>query len=61
MAEERDGMDPQEPSEEYREFRRVINSAGREDLRRLVERLTEKIEANPGDTESLFLRGFTHG
>ena len=61
MAEERDGMDQDEPREEYLEFRRMMNSAGREDLRRMVERLAEKIEADPGDTGSLFLRGLTHG
>ena len=56
MAEEHDGMEPGEPSDEYREFRRMMDSADRQDLRRMVERLTEKIEANPDDTEPLFLR-----
>ena len=60
MAEERDGMNPEEPSDEYREFRRMMNSADRQDLRRMVERLAEKIKANPGDTESLFLRGLVY-
>ena len=29
MAEERDGINPEEPSDEYREFRRMMNSADR--------------------------------
>ena len=53
-------MDLGEPPEEYLEFRRMMNSAGREDLRRMVERLTERIRSDPGDTESLFLRGLVY-
>ena len=60
MAEEarRDG--PGEPPEEYREFRGMMNSADRQYLRRMVERLTERIRSDPGDTESLFLRGLVY-
>ena len=60
MAEERDGMDSREPPEEYREFRRMMDRLGHEDLRRMIEGLTEKIRANPGDTGPLFLRGLVH-
>ena len=60
MAEEHDGMELGEPSEEYREFRRMMDAADRQDLPRMVERLTEKIKANPGDTESLLLRGLVY-
>ena len=38
MAEERNGMEPDEPSEEYHEFRRMMDSADRQDLRRMVVR-----------------------
>ena len=48
------------PSEEYREFRRMMDSAGREGIRRMIERLTERIEANPHDTEALGVRGLAY-
>ena len=61
MAEEHDGMDLNEPPEDEREFRRMMDSLGHEDLRRMIEGLTEKIRANPGDTEARFLRRFLRG
>ena len=61
MAGERDGMDPDEPSGDGREFRRMLDSLGHEGFRRIIEHLTEKIQANPGDAESLFLRGLAYG
>ena len=43
--------------EEYQRFRRMIDGVGREGLQRMVEHLTERIEANPRDTEALGARG----
>ena len=60
MAEEHDGMDQGNPSEEYREFRRMMDSAGREDIRRLIEHLTGRIEANHSDAEALSVRGLAY-
>ena len=41
-----------EPSEDCRRFRRMMDGMDREGLRRMVERLTEEIGANPQDTPS---------
>ena len=60
MNEEHDGMDQGKPSEEYREFRKMIDGVGREGLRRMVEHLTGRIEANPRDTEALGARGLAY-
>ena len=54
------GADPEKRSEDYRRFRRMIDGVGREGLQRLVEHLTERIEANPRDTEALGGRGLAY-
>ena len=38
----------------------MMDSAGREGIRRMIERLTERIEANPHDTEALGVRGLAY-
>ena len=53
MSGEHDGIDPEKRSEDYRRFRRMMDGVGREGLGRMVEHLTEAIEANPRDTEAL--------
>ena len=60
MDGEHGGMDPGEPSEDEREFRRMMDALGGEGLGRMIEGLTEKIRANPGDTEALTLRGLLY-
>ena len=60
MGEEHDGMDPGESSKEYREFQRMMDGAGQEGLRLMVERLTERIRANSHDTEALGARGLLY-
>ena len=57
MNEEHDGT-PSE--EEYQRFRRMLDGVGREGLGRMVEHLTERIEANPRDTEALAARGLAY-
>ena len=57
MTGEHDGMDPGELSEEYRRF---MDALGTEGLRRLLEHLTEAVEANPDDTEALTARGLAY-
>ena len=37
-----------------------MDGLGREDLLRMVEGLTEAVEANPGDTEALAARGLVY-
>ena len=62
MNEEHDGMDQGNPSEEdYQRFRRMMDGMGREGLLRMVERLTERIEADPRDAEALGARGLAYG
>ena len=62
MNEEHDGTDHGNPSEEeYRRFRRVMDGMGREGLQRMVEELTERIEADPRDIEALGARGLAYG
>ena len=59
MNEEHDGTNQGKPSEEeYQRFRRMLDGVGREGLGRMVEHLTERIEANPRDTEALAARGW---
>ena len=61
MAGEHDGMDQGNPSEEeYQRFRKMIDGVGREGLRRMVEHLTGRIEANPRDAEALSVRGLAY-
>ena len=61
MSGEHDGIDPEKRSEEeYQRFRKMIDGVGREGLQRMVEHLTERIEANPRDTEALGGRGLAH-
>ena len=61
MNEEHDGTDQGKPSEEeYQRFRRMIDGVGREGLQRMVEHLTERIEANPRDTKALGARGLAY-
>ena len=61
MNEEHDGMDQGKPSEEeYERFRRMMDGVGREGLRRMVEQLTERIDANPRDAEALSARGLAY-
>ena len=57
MAGDDEGMDQENLSEDDLEFRRLMDALGREGLLRMVETLTEKIEENPQDAESLHLRG----
>ena len=62
MNEEHDGTDQGKPSEEeYQRFRRMMDGVGREGLQRMVEHLTERIDANPRDTEALGGRGLAYG
>ena len=59
MNEEHDGTDQGNPSEqEYQRFRRMMDGMGREGLLGIVERLTERIEADPRDAEALPARGW---
>ena len=61
MNEEHDGTNQGKPSEEeYQRFRKMIDGVGREGLQRMVEHLTERIEANPRDTEALGGRGLAY-
>ena len=61
MNEEHDGMDQGNPSEEeYQRFRKAMDGVGREGLQRMVEHLTERIEADPRDTEALGARGLAY-
>ena len=61
MNEEHDGTNQRKPSEEeYQRFRKMIDGVGREGLQRMVEHLTERIEANPHDTEALGARGLAY-
>ena len=60
MSGDHDGADPEKRSEDYRRFRRMIDGVGREGLQRMVEHLTERIEANPRDTEALGGRGLAY-
>ena len=53
-------MDQGKPSEDYLKFRRVMDSVGREGLRRMIEHLTEEIRSNPHDTEALAARGLAY-
>ena len=57
MTGEHDGMDPEE---QYRNYRRFMDALGREGLQRLIEHLTEAVEANPRDTEALSARGLAY-
>ena len=61
MTGEHDGIDPEERSEDYRMFRRLMDGLGHEGLRQMIEHLTEAIEANPHDTEVLSARGLVYG
>ena len=55
------GTDQGNPSEEeYQRFRRMMDGMGREGLQRMVEDLTERIEADPRDTEALGARGLAY-
>ena len=61
MNEEHDGTNQGKPSEEeYQRFRRMLDGVGREGILRMVEHLTERIEANPRDTEALAARGLAY-
>ena len=61
MNEEHDGTDQGNPSEEeYQRFRRMMDGMGRAGLRRMVERLTGRIEASPRDTEALSARALAY-
>ena len=57
MNEEHDGT-PLE--EEYQRFRRMMDGMGREGLLRMVERLTERIEAPPATPIALAARGLAY-
>ena len=57
MNEEHDGTDQRKPSEEeYQRFHKMMDGMGREGLLQMIEHLTERIEANPRDTEALETR-----
>ena len=58
MTGEHDGMSQGKPSEDYLEFRRMMDSVGHEGVLRMIEHLTAEIEANPHDTEALAARGW---
>ena len=60
MAGDDDGTGLGQPSEDYREYRRMMDAAGREGLRRMIEGLTEQVRANPHDTEALAARGLAY-
>ena len=60
MAGEHGGTGQGQPSEDHREFRRMMDAAGREGLLRMIEHLTEEIRANPDDTEALLARGLAY-
>ena len=61
MNEEHDGTDQGKPSEEeYQRFRKMMDGVGREGLQWMVEHLTERIEADPRDTEALGARGLAY-
>ena len=60
MSGDHDGVDPEKRSEDYRRFRRMMEGMSREDIRRMVERLTERVEANPRDAEALSVRGLAY-
>ena len=60
MAGENEGMDRGDPSEDGREFHRMMDALGREGINLMIGRLSEKVDANPQDTESLSLRGLLH-
>ena len=60
MAGEHDRTDRENRSEEYLKFRRMMDGAGREGILRMVEHLTARIEANPGDAEALAARGLAY-
>ena len=48
MNEEHDGMDQGKPSEEeYQRFRKMMDSMGREDIRRMVEHLDGGYRGEP--------------
>ena len=62
MNEEHDGTDQGNPlEEEYQRFRKMMDGMGREDLHRMVEGLTKRIEANPRDAEAMSARGLAYG
>ena len=62
MNEEHDGTDQGNPSEEeYQRLRKMMDGMDREDIRRMVEQLTERIEADPRDIEALAARGLAYG
>ena len=60
MAGEDDGTGQGQPSEDYREYRRMMDAAGREGLLRMIEHLTGDLRANPRDTEALLARGLAY-
>ena len=60
MTGEHDGMSQGKPSEDYLEFRRMMDSVGHEGVLRMIEHLTAEIEANPHDTEALAARGLAY-
>ena len=60
MAGEYGGTDQGEPPGDYREFRRMMDAAGSEGLRRMIEGLTDQVKANPHDTEALAARGLAY-
>ena len=60
MAGEDDGTGQGQPSEDNREYRRMMDAAGREGLLRMIERLTEEVRENPRDTEALLARGLAY-
>ena len=57
MTWEDEGLEPGESPEDRREFRRMMDSLGREGILRMVERLTGEIEVNPRDTQRLYTGG----
>lgn len=61
MAEERGEMEPERPSRDSGEFRRMIDGPSREELLRLVARLSADIQQNPGETGVLAAKGWLYG
>ena len=60
MAGEDDGTGQGQPPEDYREYRRMMDAAGREGLLRMIEHLTGDLRANPRDTVALLARGLAY-
>ena len=60
MAGDDDGTGQGQPPEDYREYRRMMDAAGREGLLRMIEHMTGDLRANPRDTVALLARGLAY-